>query len=124
MGSRGSFVNVNTGEFSFKEGGKTYRSIGRLGNIKALVRDKGSVKAPEYSHSADRIYAIIQNGTLKHVAYYDENHRQVKSIDLLHPHKGVQPHKHENLNHNDGGIPITAEEAALVADIKRRFKVR
>ena len=74
--SRSPFKNINAGDFSFVDGGKTFRSIGGFDNVKILVRDKGSVKAPEFSHTAGRVYAIVQDGKLKHLAYYDENNKQ------------------------------------------------
>ena len=94
LGSRSSFKNINAKDFTFVENGKTYRSIGGFDNVRILIKENGSIKAPEFSHTENRIYAIIQNGALKHLAYYDENHKQAVSIDLLHPHHGVQPHKH------------------------------
>lgn len=48
MGSRSSFKNVHAGNFTFVDGGKTFRSIGGFDNVKILVRDSGSVKAPEF----------------------------------------------------------------------------
>ncbi len=124
MGSRGSFVNVSQGNFSFKENGQTYYSIGNWNNVKVLVRNGNSVKAPEFSHTAERIYAIVQNGKLKHLAFYDKEHKQAISIDLLHEHKGIMPHKHLYLNHSDNGIPINAEEKKLIYELKRRFRLQ
>ena len=124
MGSRGAFENVEQGNFNFIEGGQTYRSIGEVDGAKVLVKTSGSVKAPEYSHTANRIYAIVQNGSLKHLSYYDENHKQAVSIDLMHPHHGIQPHKHIYLDHSDKGIPITQEEQALVDKIRRRYNLK
>lgn len=129
MGSRGAFVDVNTGNFSFKEGGQHYKSIGVLSNnpnVKIIVQDSSNVKAPEYSHTAGRIYAVVKDGALKHVAYYDENHKQAVSIDLAHPHKGVQPHRHVYLSHdkNSPGIPPTSTESKLIKQIKKEFKLK
>ena len=127
MGSRGAFVSVNTGDFSFVEGGQNYYSIGEVDNVKVLVQKEGGVKAPEYSHTENRIYAIVQDGKLKHIAYYDENHKQIESIDLLHGHGNpkIQPHKHLNLDHkNPVGIPINKEQEALIKKIKRRFGLK
>ena len=121
MGSRISFKNIHAGNFTFVDGGKTFRSIGGFDNVKILVRDSGSVKAPEFSHTANRIYAIVQGGELKHRAYYDENHKQAVVIDLRHKHRGVQPHKHIYLNHSDNGIAISEKERALVNEIKERL---
>lgn len=126
MGSRGAFVNVNSGVFSFKEGGQHYKSIGVLsGNpdVKVIVQDSSNVKAPEFSHTPGRIYAVVKNGELKHVAYYDENHNQAVSIDLAHTHKGVQPHRHVYMNHDKDapGVPPTADEMRLIQKIKKEF---
>lgn len=62
MGSRSSFKNVGAGDFRFVENGETYLSIGSFDNVKILIKERGSVKAPEFSHTEERIYAIIQNG--------------------------------------------------------------
>lgn len=124
MGSRGSFEDVSSGNFNFVDGGQTYKSIGEVDGVKVLVKTSGSVKAPEYSHTANRVYAIIQDGALKHLTFYDENHNQSVSIDLLHSHHGVQPHKHLNLDHSDKGIAITKEEQAIVDKIRRRYNLR
>lgn len=124
MGSRGAFVNVNTKDFTFVDDGQTYHSIGEVDGVKVLVRDKGSVKAPDYSHTKNRVYAVIQNGSLKHLSWYDDDHNQRVSIDFLHPHKGVQPHKHIYLDHIGPGIPITEKELELANKIRRRFNVK
>lgn len=124
MGSRGAFEDVSVGDFNFVDGGQTYKSVGEVDGIKVLMRTIGSVKAPEYSHTANRVYAVIQNGALKHLTFYDENHKQSVSIDLLHDHHGVIPHKHIYLDHTDKGIPITKEEQALVDKVRRRYNLR
>lgn len=121
MGSRGAFENVDLGYFSFKEDGQNYHTIGEVDGIQVIIQDSGSVKAPEYSHTANRIYATIQNGKLKHLSFYDENHKQVVSIDLLHQHHGLMPHKHLNLDHSDSGIPITVDDEKMIRKVKRRF---
>ena len=69
MGSRGAFVDVNAGDFTFKEGGQHYKSLGILKddpNVKVIIQDSNNVKAPEYSHTPGRIYAIVKEGILKH----------------------------------------------------------
>jgi len=124
MGSRGAFEDVNIGNFNFVEGGQTYQSVGEVDGIKVLVKTSGSVKAPEYSHTANRVYAIVQNGALKHLTFYDENHKQSVSIDLGHSHYGLQPHKHLYLDHGDTGIPLSQSEQDMVDKIRRRYNLR
>lgn len=129
MGSRGAFVDVGKGVFDFIQGGQHYMSLGTLStnpHVKVMIQDSNAVKAPEYSHTAGRIYAVVKNGELKHLAYYDDAHKQAVSIDLAHNHKGVQPHRHVYLSHNKNapGIPPTAEELALIKKIKKEFHLR
>ena len=123
MGARGAFVDVNMDDFTFVAGGQQYQTIGMSGEVKVLIQTKGSVKAPEFSHTANRVYAVIQDGKLKHVAYYDDKHKQAVSIDLLHEHKGVRPHRHEYMSHNKNnpGVPPTAAEMALIRRIKKEY---
>lgn len=40
--------------------------------------------------------AIVQNGKLKHLTFYDEIHSQVVSIDLMHQHHGLYLLRHNN----------------------------
>lgn len=126
MGGRGAFIDVCNGDFHFVEGGKRYHSVGVVGNTKVLVQDKGASKAPEFSHTADRSYAVIQDGKLKHLAWYGKNHEQLESIDFLHSHNGVRPHKHIGLNHgkNTPGIPISQAEADLADKIRKEFHLK
>jgi hypothetical protein len=129
MGSRGAFVDVNKNDFSFVDGGQNYHSIGTLStdkNVKILLQQSGAVKAPEYSHTAERIYAVVQKGTLKHIAFYDENHNQSKVIDLWHSHgkDKLMPHIHYNLDHADKGIPISEEDKKLILKIRKEYNLK
>lgn len=124
MGGRGAFVNVSIGDFTFNEGGQKYHSIGEVDGIKVLIEDAKNVKAPEFSHTANRVYAIIKDGQLKHLSFYDENHNQVRVIDFQHEHHGLKPHVHLNLNHNDKGIKPTPQEMAVVDKVRRRFNLK
>ena len=126
MGSRGAFVDVNTGNFSFVQGGHHYFSIGTLStnpNVKVLVQPKGSVKAPEFSHTEGRVYAIVQDGRLKHVTYYDEKHNQAVSIDLTIPHDNKLPHKHLYLDHTTA-YDVSDDEQELINKIRKEYKLK
>lgn len=126
MGSRGSFVNVNSGDFAFEENGQTYFTIGEKMGVQVLVRPNTSVKAPEYSHTRSRIYAVVQKGELKHLSFYDQNHNQIESIDFGHKHNGLIPHVHYNLNHDKNlpGKKPSKEHLELADKIKKEFKLK
>lgn len=47
------------GNFHFKEGGQNYHSVGEVDEIQVIIQDSGSVKAPEYSHTANRSYDLV-----------------------------------------------------------------
>lgn len=126
MGARGAFVDIDCSNFSFVEGGQRYKAIGELSsnfNVKVIMQDYLSVRAPKYSHTADRIYAVIQKGRLKYIAYYDENHAQTVIIDLDHTHKGIIPHKHFYMNHykNLPRVSPNADELSMIKIIKKEF---
>lgn len=127
LGSRGAFIDVNEGNFNFTEGGQRYETIGEVDGIMILNQTFGPVKAPEYSHTSNRIYAIIQKGRLKHVAFYDENHKQVKVIDFGHPHgtNKVCPHVHFNLIHNknEPGTPPSSEDLEIINKFKKELGI-
>lgn len=123
MGGRGSFVNVNSGNFVFKEGGQTYFSIGMIGdNIKVLERPGTSVKAPEYSHTENRIYVIMQKGELKHIAFYNDKHELVKSIDFQHYHDGMKPHVHHDVYHKGAVTSMTPGEQRVYEQVASWLK--
>ena len=127
MGSRGAFIDLES--FDFVDGGQHFHKIGELStnhNVIIVYQDSDRVKAPEYSHTPGRIYAVVKNGTLKHLAYYDMKHLQAVCIDFCHDHRGVQPHRHVYLNHSkkEPGVPPTPEEIQLSNEIKKEFNLK
>ena len=128
MGSRGAFVNASIGDFRFNMGtGKnqqTFKTIGEIDGVQIIVQDKGqSVKAPDYSHTANRTYAVIQDGKLKHLSFYDENHNLVRVIDFGHEHDENNPHVHYDKEHKlASGVP-TDEDWKIIKKISRRYKI-
>ena len=125
MGGRGSFINVNSGDFAFVEGGQTYFTIGMIDdNIKVLERPGKSVKAPEYSHTENRIYVIMQKGELKHIAFYNDKHELVKSIDFLHYHNGKKPHVHYDVYHDGQVTSPSSEDQQIISQVQDWLKSR
>lgn len=127
MGGRGAFISVKDGDFTFVEGGQKYAKIGEIDGVQILIQSKGSVKAPEYSHTSERTYAIIQEGKLKVLAFYDSNHKQVKAIDFFHAHgwNKVKPHVHFNLKHDksEPGTPPSNDDWKLINKILKGLKI-
>jgi len=124
LGSRGAFIDVDRGDFNFIENGKLYETIGKIDDIQVLsMGSTRNVKAPEYSHSTNRVYVIMKDGKIKHISFYDGNHKQIKVIDFAHFHHGIKPHIHYNLNHDDKGIPLAQEDLDLIRKIKRRLQL-
>ena len=122
MGGRGAFKNVSEKDFTFVENGQTYIKVGEIGDVEILVR-KGnlSVKAPDYSHSPNKVYATLQNGKLKHLSFYDKEHHQYKTIDFLHEHgtNHVKPHVHFNMQHikDEKGTPPSRIDYEIINKI-------
>lgn len=127
MGGRGSFVNVDAGDFTFRAGGQTYVSKGMIDNVKVIEKvGSDSVGAPLLSHTANRIYATIQNGRLKYLTFYDQNHNQIKAVDLQHRHEGLKPHVHFNVQHGKFSKyrAPNGEEQAIINKIKNKMRLR
>lgn len=125
MGGRGAFIDIDKENWTFREGGQTffcqsvfYSKV--FGDVKILMQNQPNVRVPLYSHSANKIYAVIKNKKLKHIAFYDEVHKQKISVDLLHKHNGIIPHKHLYNDHNHA-FPITQDEQELIDQIKKEF---
>lgn len=134
MGGRGSYID--TVVFDFREGGQTFETnekasidISQISpNIRVIgkINEKASVAAPEISHTSNRIYVVMQNEMIKHIAFYNEKHEQVKVIDFGHYHDGIRPHIHYNLNHSPKlpGIPLTKGDKELIEKlVKAGYKL-
>lgn len=128
MGSRGAFVNVGLRDFTFNTGlrsnQQTYKTVGVIDGVHIIVQDKGlSVKAPEFSHTANRKYAVIQEGKLKHLSFYDENHVLIKVIDFGHVHDNKKPHVQYNSLHIGKSDSPTAQDWKLIKKIARKYSI-
>ena len=126
MGSRGAFNDVDKGDFSFVDNGQIYMSLGTdpKTGVKYLVQNEGSVKIPDYSHSSDRIYAVVQDGEVKQIGIY-HNHIKIISIDLKHWHNGIKPHVHTDLFHIMDARKPNGKEQLLIEAVEKglqRFK--
>lgn len=127
MGGRGAFINVDMNEFTFIENGQIYHTIGFEDNVKYIIQDdhKGGKKIPDYSHSDNGIYVLIAKGKIKQIGIY-EDHRKIKSIDLLHTHKNkitgeiLNWHYHDDLNHIEEPHKLSEDDIKLVYKIFKK----
>lgn len=125
MGGRGAFLNVDKGDFRFCTNGQVYHTIGHVDDIEIIQRDgKTSVCPPELSHKPNQKYAVVKNGKLKYISFYDKNHKQIKCIDLLHRHNHMFEHYHVNLMHdNEHTFRATQEDINLANKIRKAMKI-
>lgn len=93
-----------------------------------MAQSSGSIKVPDYSHTANRIYAIFDNkGNNKSIGIY-ENHIKVKSIDLGHTHyeptlgKTLTVHYHTDLYRRDPAKELSKSDWELVNSIIKKGK--
>ena len=121
MGSRGASSGVaNNG----KKYGTEYHSVLKSGNIKFVKINSGNTKAPQETMTRGRIYVTVnEDGLLKHITYFDNQNKRVKTIDLDKPHKGVTPHTHHGYEHNEndskkGFSNLTPEEKKMVDRVR------
>lgn len=124
MGGRGAFINVENKDFRFVDNGQTFITIGEIDDIQIISRMKPyQSKAPEYSHTKSRIYAVVKNGIIKNIVYYDSDHKQQRCVDFTHKHgkNRVMPHVHFYLEHNDfeDGVPASSEDLLNYEKVKR-----
>ncbi len=127
MGGRGAFVNVDLKDFRFNNGSgvkqQTFKTIGEIDGIQVIVQDKGfSVGPPRFSHTANRIYAVIQKGKLKYLVFY-ENHMFVKAIDFGHEHGKLNPHVHYDYTHKGEYGPPTEKDNEIINKIKKWYSI-
>ncbi len=129
MGGRGAFLNINTGDFTFKTGGQIYHTVGEVDGVKFLVQEDGKSgrKVPDYSHSADTKYALIAKGEVKSIAVY-KGHQLVKSYDLQHAHyeptlgKKLGWHYHTDIYHKTPAHELSETDILFVNKVLKEAK--
>lgn len=66
-----------------------------------------------------RVYVTVGGNDLLSITYFDTENKRNKSINLDHPHKGMQPHTHHGYLHNEndgkkGAANLTTQEKRMV----------
>ena len=111
MGGRGasSGMSVDRNGKPKHPYGTEFKSVLQRGNIKFLVSNSGSAKAPMETMTKGRVYAVVNSqGDVKSIAYYDKNNKRYKQIDIKgHTHlvngKREARHTHLGYEHEEYG---------------------
>lgn len=129
MGGRGASSGWSLDKYGNKlhKYGTEYRSVLTVGNIKFVVQNaEGSVKAPKETMTRGRVYVTLNAEQTKpqYITYYDNDNKKVKSIDLLHYHRGEMPHTHHGYEHSEndsakGSASLTPEEKKMVDRVNK-----
>ncbi|WP_029906078.1 hypothetical protein [Mycoplasmopsis opalescens] len=127
MGGRGSFKNVDCGDFSFVKEGKLYNTLEIIYGLKIIKKIRsGPLAAPIYSHHKFDKYVVIEANKIKHIIFFDETHKQHKIIDFGHKHglNKISPHVHFNLIHKKDEMAIepNKKDKRLISRITRKLK--
>ena len=71
-----------------------------------------------------RVYVTVGGKDMLQVIYFDTENKRTKTIDLDHPHKGMDRHTHHGYYHNEndgpkGGSNLTPEEKRMVDRVEK-----
>ena len=69
-----------------------------------------------------RVYVTVGGNELQKITYFDSENKRVKTIELDHLHKGLNPHTHHGYIHNEndgskGATKLTTKEKNLLDKI-------
>ena len=97
--------------------GTEFKTVFQQGNIKFVVSNSGSAKAPMETMTQGRVYAVVnEQGNIKSIAYYDKHNKRHKQIDINgHEHfvngKPEKQHTHLGYEHEEyGGTRLLTEK--------------
>lgn len=114
MGGRGSASGISV---KGKKYGTEFKSLLKTSNIKfVMYKGASSAKTPQETMTKGRVYVTVNKDySMTAITYYDTKGKRTKTIDLMHSHKGKQPHTHHGYNHSEGGTTgLSAKEKAMV----------
>lgn len=119
MGGRGSSSGMSA---TGKPYGTEYKMLLKSGNIKFIHKTSSDSELFE-TMTIGRVYAEINNkNEVKTIYYFDSELKKIKSVDLQHFHKGMNPHTHHGYFHNEndgpkGATVLTTEEKRMVENV-------
>lgn len=115
MGGRGASSGTSRAGNPY---GSQYRSLLTAGNVKYVAKNSKSSETLMETMTHGRVYAIVDRGEVKSIAYFDNENKRSKQIDLA-DHHGISPHTHVGYLHNENSpngkpIHLSAEERSMV----------
>ncbi len=121
MGGRGASSGISDKGERY---GTQYHTILKSGNIKFVSKNNRTSETLMETMTSGRVYVTVGGKDLLQITYFDSKNRRIKSIELDHPHKGMQPHTHHGYKHNEndgkkGAGNLTPEEKKMVERVNR-----
>ena len=121
MGGRGASSGVSDAGKAY---GSEYTTLLKSGNIKFVKKNKRESETILETMTPGRVYVAVGGNDLLKVVYFDTENKRSKTIDLSHPHNGMQPHVHHGYLHNEndgkkGAAKLTEKERRMVEKIKK-----
>lgn len=112
--------------------GSQYRTVLKVGNIKFLEakqprKGPNKVEPLRETMTPGRVYVRVAGGDLQEIVYFDRNNKKVKTINLDHPHEGMQPHVHHGYEHKEndgpkGATGLSVKERAMVDRVEKAWE--
>lgn len=121
MGGRGSSSGVSAAGNKY---GSQYNTILTSGNIAFIAKNSRNSETLMETMTKGRVYVSVGGDELQSITYFDKQNKRTKSINLNHPHKGMQPHTHHGYLHSEndgpkGAAGLTPEEKKMVARVQK-----
>jgi len=92
MGGRGTFAAGNNVNF-------TYKTVGKIHDIKVLEGLGGKHALPEESHTSEAYIKLYKDGTFHEMRIYGKDHLPIMDI-AYHPEPNVDPSKKPVLHYH------------------------
>ncbi len=108
--------------------GTQYHTLLTYGNIKFVQKNNPDSETLMETMTPGRVYAVVgKTNEVQSIVYFDNEGKRSKQIDLMHPHKGLQPHTHHGYFHSEndsksGAARLTTEEHKMVDRVLEQWQ--
>lgn len=122
MGGRGCSLDVNCYlSKSDKDQQSEYYGLWSQGNIKFIKKlsNSKSTSAPEFSHTADRVYVTLnKDNIIKEIGIYKDHIK----VCMIHPNdKNKREHEHKSVKHS-GHDELTPSHKNLINYVNKLYR--